>query len=217
MTSTNQATFGPLTLTVTDAGEPGDAPRSFGPCSVRKMVARWSLEASGESIAKDAPFYFGTADDPTDAHAADVLQSVLSDLQSIEPHVAVGSGELDEWASWADDLGYFAGDANAKTIRDSIESYQTIRAWRTAIVAAITCDEHYDEHYDEDVYCAVLDVARECTDDVPSINGEELTDAGSVGIGDARAAGDLCNGQRWEDANGNVYGAADVLAARLAS
>ncbi len=203
--TTNAVQFGPLELVVSNAGEDrGDSFDSGSRRPIRKLTAIWSLVIDGEAII-DAPFYFGTPDDPTEATAADVFQSVMSDLQSVEPYIGYGEGELDEWAQWADDLGYFAGETDAKAIRKSIAGYQTIRGWRALIV----------DRTDEATLTAVLKVAQECEQDCPMVRGEELTDAGSVGIDTARAERDPFNGQRWEDDAGNVYSAADILAARL--
>lgn len=197
------ATFGPLTLTVTAQGEPGETPRSFG--RVQKLTARWALEVDGDTITSNAPFYYGSAADPHETSAADVMQAVLSDLQSISPYIGYGAGQLAEWAEWADDLGYFAGGTSAAEIRESITGYQTIRAWHSLI----------SERIGADVLETLLAVAHECEDDAPELNGSELHDAGHIGIATARAEGDAFHGRRWEDSTGNVYSAADILAARL--
>lgn len=206
VSTTPQVVFGPLQLRVTQPnGEPGDAPRTFG--GVRKLVARWELAVNGDTILSNAPFYYGSSCEPHAANAGDILQSFLSDLQSIEPYAGAGDDVLDEWAQWADDLGYFAGDSRATDIRDSINAYREMRARRELIV------ERLEDGSDE--LAAILEVARECEDDCPIVNGAELHDAGHVGIDTARAESCGFHGRRWEDDAGNVYSAADVLAARL--
>jgi hypothetical protein len=126
MTDNRTALMGPFSVRLTGDAVPAneddrsDAFPSWATSRVVKLVQRFTFRANGVDIVTNAPFFYGTADDPSEADAADVLESMLDDLASVIPY---DQDDRDEaMISWLDDLGTFQGD------RDAVLS--GMRAWR---------------------------------------------------------------------------------------